>query len=138
MKKFKSVITMCVLMLTVAVSTKAQTTFSDLRQMSSEQKAQLITDSLTTTLNLSSDQSQHVYTLALDGATKTKGIVSADGDRMSKGKQLRSLMRDEETKLKSLLTANQVNIYEKKKRDLVNYYRSNLRNQPIIFNVPAS
>jgi hypothetical protein len=98
----------------------------------------LISDSLKVNLQLTDAEYKQVYTIVYEAFTKIAPIVKGSGDRMEKRQQALAVLADSRTKLKAVLTPQQVAVLEAKRTKLMAYYREKLANQPILFNAPTN
>jgi len=135
----KKMLTSCITILTICLATtqfaQAQT-LKDLRTMPAEQKAHLVTDSIKTMLGLTGEQYNKTYTVILDAVQKASAVAKGEDSRVAKGKKLRSLLADEETKIKLELTPAQFAMYQTKKQNIIAYYRQRLQDEKLVFNFP--
>ncbi|SFD55353.1 protein of unknown function [Chitinophaga sp. CF118] len=72
-----------------------------------EQKAKALTERMKTQLTLNDDQFGQVYNINLDFVTKMGSVKEDTGGKMAKFKKLKSLDKDRDAALKSVLTEQQ-------------------------------
>ena len=80
------------------------------KTMTPEQKATKHSERLAQKLGLSPEQKQSVYTLAVDRITKADAVRAkyTTSDKKGMHKELRPIMQDFDTKLKAILTPEQI------------------------------
>jgi periplasmic protein CpxP/Spy len=84
-----------------------------------EQKATHHSEMLTKKLSLSPEQKQSVYTLILERVNKANAVRAkyTTGDKKSMHKELKPIIDDFNTKIKAILTADQVTKWEQFKAE---------------------
>jgi hypothetical protein len=111
-------------------------TVADFKKMQPEQKAKLVTDSLKKILVLTADQYGKVYPAVLETIKKAMPVINSDNSRISKRQQLKELVTATETRLEKFLTQAQFALYQKRKQQLITYYRNHWQTRDIVFTVP--
>jgi hypothetical protein len=111
-------------------------TVADFKKMPPGQKAQFITDSLKVALDLSPVQADKVHTELLADVQKIMPVANGNESRMARREEMKAFLATEEAKLKKILTPAQFALFEKKKENALNYYRTHLFDRKIVFNVP--
>lgn len=71
----------------------------------------------------------------LDGAQNAAIIIKSGDGRMSKDKQLKTLLARQENKIKPVVTPQQFSLYKNKKEKLVAYYRKHWQEEKLVFDV---
>lgn len=109
------------LFLTVVGSSFAQ-------DVSKEQKATVLTDSMKTRLLLNDDQYKQVYAINLDFMTKVATVKESSSGKIAKLQKLKSMDDDRNSSLKKILTESQFKdflIYkEENKNEMKSRYKS--------------
>jgi hypothetical protein len=114
---------------------KAQTTLGDFRKMPPEQKAKLVTDSLSKALQFTTEEYSNVYPIIFAGAQKARAIIKSDDGRLSKGRKLKALLAETEKQVMPMLTTSQLKMYTDKKGKLIAYYRKHWQDEKLVFMV---
>ncbi|QEM06848.1 hypothetical protein DIU31_026315 [Mucilaginibacter rubeus] len=110
MKKLFSLIT--VLTFTLFIGSAFAQTGADLKNKTPEQRAQFQTEMMTTKLELNPDQTSKVQAINLKYAQKMDPIIKSDAGRFSKFKQAKALLKEKDTELKGVFTADQFKQYQ--------------------------
>ena len=110
MKKLFSLIT--VLTFTLFTGSVFAQTGADLKNKTPEQRAQFQTEMMTTKLKLSPDQTSKVQAINLKYAQEMDPIIKSDAGRFSKFKQAKALLKEKDTELKGVFTADQFKQYQ--------------------------
>lgn len=106
-------------------------TIGDFRKMSSEQKANILSDSLKTILHLSESQYVKVKNVLQQGITESQPIVHSEYSRFSKIRQLKRIRDKYQPQIKSILSTQQWQLWEHQKKEIIAYYRSELNKMPL-------
>ncbi|WP_311947335.1 hypothetical protein [Mucilaginibacter terrae] len=83
----------------------------DLKKSTPEQRAEWQNKLMKEKLKLTDTQYEHISSLNLEYARKMQPIITGDGNRFSRGKKAKALMKEKEGKLKQLLTKEQFEAY---------------------------
>jgi len=96
-------------------------------QKTPEESAKLYTERLTKELNLSSEQQNKVYELTLE---RTK--APRERGKMNKGRmeEMRKERQEQQTKLESILTPEQVKIWNESRKASMNNRRDQFKRKP--------
>jgi hypothetical protein len=110
------------------VNTYAQTP-EQFKAMPPQQRAALFADTLKTILQLNSFQYGKIYSIALDVSQKATPIMQSEESRLSKAQEIKPIFSAAEEKIKDVLTADQVILYQSKKPEMIAYYRQKYGNR---------
>jgi hypothetical protein len=103
---------------------KAQTAkINELKKMSIEQKATWFSDTLKNILKLDNAQYSKVYNIAFTTAKNAQPIINSTNSRYSKALNLKPLFKEAEEKIKAVLTASQLAIYDSAKQEMIAYIK---------------
>ena len=118
----------------VQCKTDAQALTKDnIKNSTPEQRAKFLTDTMTSILNLNTDQQQKVYNINFDVAKKVQVVMQGDDGRMSKFKQIKSLQNERDSSFKTILSTDQFSLYKQKadaiKQKMREQYNNKKNNQ---------
>lgn len=96
---------------------------SMIQETSPADRAAVLTDLMTTTLNLNESQSTQVAALNLDYSTRFNVLMNSTNPKIDKKTEFTRLSAEKESKLKAMLTDSQWQAYEAHKAELLDTYR---------------
>lgn len=115
MKKAKTTITGVFSLMLAATSAFAQ---SGIKQMPAQQRAELLTLRMATSLKLDSAQKEKVSRINLKYAQKMDPVIQGTGSKMSRFKAFRSISSEKEAELKSVLTKEQFAQFQQQQQEM--------------------
>lgn len=83
-----------------------------------EERAQFLTDLMKTELSLEQSQNEPVYEINLKYAKEMEDIVLSDGTERTRAKGLRDMNARKEAELETVLSEDQYQLYQEKKKQL--------------------
>jgi hypothetical protein len=98
--------------------TYAQDVLEDIKKMSPEENAELMTDWMKSALALDESQAARVHDINLNYAKKNREIVNSGERKLRLHKQLSKSSKEKDGELSKILTKEQYRMYQEKKEDM--------------------